>query len=484
MPSQLPILPIDCLKKIFEYLDDDKVSLHSCLLVSRLWCRVSVEILWRNIWDFKCTVTQVHQLDILSKIFSTLIACLPNESKEFLFDKGVSISTSTSKFPLFNYPSFCKVLSILDLMIIDVDFKKNSKNHETFILLRERNYLLTQEILKMFMKEIPSLKKLVYNSDIYGSKIPNFVNFSGARDCLKNLSEMRCSSNINSEFFYQLSKICHNIQSLIIEFSVTTLDGLNDLIFSQNNLKSLSVMQCIDYDDKDGIDCAKIVPSLTKHSNTLTKLSLQGISKLSFFIKFINLQELNLSSGFGDFKELQYVTFPYLVILKLYYGHSEFEMLIKFLENNGRNLREFYVYGCNSSNELNLAIAKSCPNLRSLYTQLISDEIESLVDIFSSCQQLESYKTLFGSFEGKKLLEIIAKYSPKNFHELSLYNYINININDLESFFTDWKQRFPLKSLTFIVSDSKFMNKRKNRRIFSKYKTLGVIKNIKYELFI
>ncbi|PKK64828.1 hypothetical protein RhiirC2_786967 [Rhizophagus irregularis] len=475
MPSQLPVLPIDCLKKIFECLDDNKVALHSCLLVSRLWCRVSVEILWRNIWD---TVLQLYQLDALSKIFNTLIACLPNESKELLFNKGVFIPTPTSKFPLFNYPSFCKVLSILDLMIIDDEFKKITTNHESFILLRERNYLIAQEMLKMFMKEIPSLKKLVYYSDIYGSKIPNFINFSGARDCLKNLSEMRCSSNINSEFFYQLSKICHNIQSLTIEFSITNLDGLNDLIFSQNSLKSLSVMRCIDYDDKEDIDCAKIVPSLTKHANTLTKLFLQGISKLSFLPKFTNLQELDLSSGFEDFKELQYVIFPYLEILKLYYGYEEFEMLIKFLENNGRNLREFNVYGCNSNNSLNLAIAKFCPNLRSLYTQFKFDEVESLAVIFSSCQQLESFKTLCDKpyFEGKKLLEIVAKYSPKNFHELTLCNYVKLRKDDLESFFINWKTRIPQKSLSFIVNDSKFIKNSKNKKIIRKYKNLGIIK--------
>src|SRR5436305_5488531 len=46
-------LPADCLNEIFENLDDDKITLHSCLLVSRLWCKISVRILWRNIWRFK-----------------------------------------------------------------------------------------------------------------------------------------------------------------------------------------------------------------------------------------------------------------------------------------------------------------------------------------------------------------------------------------------------------------------------------------------
>src|ERR1043165_3630698 len=89
MPFQLPA---DCLNEIFEYLED-RVDLHSCLLVNRLWCKVTVRILWRTI--------QNH---------TTLINCLPNESKEFLFNNGVIIQTS--KLPLFNYMTFIKILSI------------------------------------------------------------------------------------------------------------------------------------------------------------------------------------------------------------------------------------------------------------------------------------------------------------------------------------------------------------------------------------
>src|SRR6266511_573942 len=87
-------LPAECLDDIFEYLDY-RIDLYSCLLVNRLWCKISVRILWMTIHNY-----------------NTLITCLPNESKEILYENGIIISTSTSKFPTFNYASFCKVLSI------------------------------------------------------------------------------------------------------------------------------------------------------------------------------------------------------------------------------------------------------------------------------------------------------------------------------------------------------------------------------------
>src|SRR5438045_3832488 len=89
-------LTADCLYEIFEYLEDDKITLHSCLLVNRLWCKLSVRILWRTIVNY-----------------NTLIACLPDESKEILYNNKIIFSTSTSKPPIFNYASFCKSLTIL-----------------------------------------------------------------------------------------------------------------------------------------------------------------------------------------------------------------------------------------------------------------------------------------------------------------------------------------------------------------------------------
>src|SRR5438874_1134616 len=88
-------LPADCLNEIFEYLEEDGVTLRSCLLVNRLWCEVSVEILWRRIRNY-----------------NTLIACLPSESKEILYKDDIITSTLTPKPPMFNYASFCKVLFI------------------------------------------------------------------------------------------------------------------------------------------------------------------------------------------------------------------------------------------------------------------------------------------------------------------------------------------------------------------------------------
>ena len=199
-------LPADCLNEIFEYLEEDEIALRSCLLVSRLWCEVSVRILWRNIRNY-----------------STLIACLPNESKEILYKGGISnTSTSTSKSPMFNYATFCKVLSIHQ---VDCRIRQLLRNQPSILsqslngdlhmatqeVLNSNTHIITQEVLKLLISQT-SLRKLTFDLSL---NIPKFTSFPGAKDCLKNLSELCCDSNIHPEFFYQLSQICHNLQSLI-----------------------------------------------------------------------------------------------------------------------------------------------------------------------------------------------------------------------------------------------------------------------------
>ena len=117
MACQLHI-PVECFDKILEFLDKDNNTLYSCLLVNHLLCKISVRILWRNIWRPK----YVNSPSIVKSILGTLIACLSKESKEFLHKNGITISSTLNlNSPLlFNYETFCKVISIDEIIqIID-----------------------------------------------------------------------------------------------------------------------------------------------------------------------------------------------------------------------------------------------------------------------------------------------------------------------------------------------------------------------------
>src|SRR5207249_7229020 len=100
-----------------------------------------------------------------------------------------------------------------------------------------------------------------------------------------------CSSYLPSEFFYQLSQTCHNLQSISITFNNDDVSNeLKELISLQNNLKNLTLSAF------DTTSWTSIIPALTKHSNTITKLH-------------FNIYR------FEDFKTLQNIELPKLQIL-------------------------------------------------------------------------------------------------------------------------------------------------------------------------
>ena len=173
-------LPADCLAEIFEYFEYDNNTLRSCLLVNRLWCELSVRILWRNDSNWN---------------YVTLISCLPNESKKILDEKGIIISSPTSRPPVFNYASFCKSLTIFR---VNYSIERLLKNQRSIPLrnLEDSKYIVTQEIYKLLMSQIPSLKSIIVISFCWSDLNIDFTSYPGAKNCLKNLSELSCRYNL------------------------------------------------------------------------------------------------------------------------------------------------------------------------------------------------------------------------------------------------------------------------------------------------
>ncbi|GBC02592.1 hypothetical protein RclHR1_00470022 [Rhizophagus clarus] len=477
-------LPADCLNEIFEHLDDDKLTLYSCLLVNHLWCEISVRILWRNIWNFRCSIfRQYRPLSVATSILSTLIACLPNESKELLYKNKIFISTPTSKPLFFNYAAFCKVLSINEINRI-VDSVLRDEPTINSLSLKDRNFLVANEVIKMFTDQISSLNKLTYHHYNQHHYNFSFTYFPGVR----NLSELRCSSNLPSNFFHQLSQICHNLRSIFIKFHNDDVPNeLKELISLQNNLKHLTLLAYFNGSWKN------IIPALAKHSNTITKLYLDSDnykdnSPLSFVILFSNLQEIIFSfsffsgTDFEDFKKLQYFNFPNLQILKFLDQCPKPEYLMKFLENNGKSLKKLYITENNMA--LSLSIANFCPNIKSLFVIFNNGEINILQNIFISCQYLESIKVWCGYryLTEKEVLETVVNYSPNNFHELKIYisNPDFISSEDLELFFIRWMNRTHKRVLSLIIIKDDYccssLVNEGNMKIIKKYENLGVIR--------
>jgi len=98
---------------------------------------------------------------------------------------------------MFNYVSFCKYLRVYEInnnirrFIIKNQQSKNLDNNVVIV---------SQEIFKFLMSQITSLRKLEF-TDMSLKQHTTFISYPGARDCLKDLSELSCFSNVCPEFF-------------------------------------------------------------------------------------------------------------------------------------------------------------------------------------------------------------------------------------------------------------------------------------------
>ncbi|RIB03932.1 hypothetical protein C2G38_727729 [Gigaspora rosea] len=90
---------LELMENILNILDNEIYSLHSCALVSRYWCKLSIPLLWQNPFSID------QSPSFISQYFSSL-----DENEQIILKVyGINI-----KFPntLFNYAKFLKFLDL------------------------------------------------------------------------------------------------------------------------------------------------------------------------------------------------------------------------------------------------------------------------------------------------------------------------------------------------------------------------------------
>src|SRR5436190_927128 len=117
-------IPEDCIEEILEYLEDDIITLHSCSLVSRTLCKITIPILWRQPFRYK----RHNPSSALIETYWTFLKkdYVTYEDTKILFDFGIEIFQQQKK-EIFNYPSFIKRLNSRDLYDFSLEWFINSK---------------------------------------------------------------------------------------------------------------------------------------------------------------------------------------------------------------------------------------------------------------------------------------------------------------------------------------------------------------------
>ncbi|RIA86323.1 hypothetical protein C1645_829425 [Glomus cerebriforme] len=246
--GDLPELTDDIVK----YFRNDYKTLHSCVLVNRVWCRLAIPLLWRD--PFSIPIKNYHFIEIY-------LHNLNEEDKTKLNEYGIN----KNLFPtttLFNYPSFIQRLNTfkigdsIEKWITAVKTNPISNSNSNYSTQKYLNIkrLINKSLFKIFIENEASLHTFeimitnVQDHDQFNDvselilKNPNFIynirNFKLQRiENVKKISsflEILCSKcNSISFLYFQFQKFNNDNDFLVKKY-------LTRIINSQHNLKKIS----------------------------------------------------------------------------------------------------------------------------------------------------------------------------------------------------------------------------------------------------
>ncbi|GBB88136.1 hypothetical protein RclHR1_14670001 [Rhizophagus clarus] len=240
----------ELINEVIQYSRYDFKTLHSYILVNRLWCRLAIPLLWEN--PFKKVFNNHHFIENYLRNL--------NEYDKTKLNEYVTICDDT--IPLFNYPSFIRCLNTTTVLfsvkrwIASIETSTTKEQHSSYFI---RNTDLSVQIFS-FTKLIYMLLFQIFienniNLHIFEVVIyrGDIVYFNDAFELiLQNpnfiykIKVLKLYVNENTEsltrFFNFLHFNCNSISSLYFYFTYypTIEKSLSQIIGSQENLRKIS----------------------------------------------------------------------------------------------------------------------------------------------------------------------------------------------------------------------------------------------------
>ncbi|GBC03628.1 hypothetical protein RclHR1_05220005 [Rhizophagus clarus] len=460
--------------EIIHYLRKDFSTLHSCILVNRLWCRLAIPLLWEN--PFSISTQNYRYIEIYLHHL--------NEDVKSKFNKyGIDSNLLTSN-TLFNYPSLIKYLNISSIC-----FSINKwvgtlvdNNHEKL------DKLVYRSLFELFIENEGNL----HSFEIAMSMDNDFENFNDTMELI--LQNQNFTYNIrNLEFHIYnislpnimniipflkfLSSNCNLISSIVLNFPMFNSDDLSliencvpQIIISQRNLKKISF----------GSDAVLYNPFLSlKNSNCTNTLN----TIVFDYIDFRNIINI-LQEAFDQLKVLESIHILYCYSLnsdfvqQIISVKKPFELkslfmneilrieslqslLQKFgdsIENFGFGFMSDLYY--ESKQQLIKLIMKYCTKIK-YFDSGIPDDI-SIYLLIENVKQIINYLTIeidvynynmgydeFSSF----VLQNLGQVLPPKLEYLCLT--LSFNTSDLETFLENSQNTFIKKLLIRNVIQNK-----------------------------
>ncbi|CAB5182297.1 unnamed protein product [Rhizophagus irregularis] len=202
----------ELLNEVIQYFHYDYKTLHSCILVNRLWCRLAIPLLWQDPFSIKSPKNY--------RFIEIYLCNLSDDDKkrlnEYVIHSGLFPSNT-----LFNYPKFIKHLDIYKVYnSIETWAYTNLPTSPTTQMLDFITELIVRSLFLIF--------------------IENEVNLHSFGVIIKNYEEFECF-DAAFELILQNTNFVYNIKSLTLDFDGKITDNITKFLeFLCSNCNSIS----------------------------------------------------------------------------------------------------------------------------------------------------------------------------------------------------------------------------------------------------
>jgi hypothetical protein len=424
--------------EVLKYFKNDFSTLHSCILVNRLWCRLAIPLLWENPFSI---LTGNHKFIEIYLLY-TLNDELKTKLNEYeLYDNSLSSNT------LFNYPKFIKNLSTYKIVSsVDRWFGmalETAKPLDPY----SRSYLkrlVNISLLKIFIDDEVKLHNLeidnTINSDYYNAIFNNILLNDILKLILQNPNfihnirnlELQIISDYNNKNCMSLINLHQNLKKIVFSYT-KSISFYQSLLLSKDNNYSNTLNTIIFHNINFG--------NINNFDEIFEKLNVLES------VHIVYCHPLNI-----DFiRQIIKLTKPFK--LKSLFLNDKFqfdESLQLLLQKSGSYLKNFgYRFGLTSNVKQQLVelITNYCKNIKFFDFYGFKSQILNLIENINylSINVYEIYNSIENAEQSSIVLRNLGQTLPLKLEYLSLT--LIINIDNFEIFLKNSQNTFIKKLL-------------------------------------
>ncbi|CAG8507109.1 9541_t:CDS:1 [Scutellospora calospora] len=394
-------IDIDCLVIILEFLQDSPISLFSCALVNRTWCKNALPILWRNPWH-DSIIDANDPIRRRRLLISKYIATLPFASKCILVQNKISLPPPITN-PIFEYATFIRYLNLDALKLSIKSWIYDSSSPKEFhSVVCPQITVVAKELLQYFLQKTPFVHSIEakYGNDVLEILLDILNTMPESKARLADLRELICHGALKviPTFFSEISRTSRGIQRLIIDPYQDT-EHLATLIKAQKNLREITIGHSYTSPTDSASRDAVFIALSNSRSISLLKIKYMYFP-LVHLANLGNLEELSLQ-GFGKREIMNEIwepllSIPMLKLKKLFisslFTNANLEIFSKFIQNSPRlqelTIRSSRISDPENSKLLLTSISQACQNLVKFEGPIMDQNVKELSQLLYSCPNL------------------------------------------------------------------------------------------------